>query len=193
MTAPQPRLFLVAPIAPMARIADCLAAACEAGDVASLVLPAQFGKEIVQMAQAEGVAVLIDGDSARAAKLGADGVHIEASAEAYEEARRILGKNGIVGAWCGTSRHLAMEMAEAGADYLAFAQSPPAAGEPILAWSTDMLELPAVAFDPLEPEAIAALLDQRPDFIRPSDAMWTSPDAARKMVAATMLAIGGAR
>lgn len=189
MTVPIARLFLVAPLRDAATIRACLEAACEVGDVASLLLPASCGKETLSMAQALGVAVVIDGDAARAAKLGADGVQIDASVELYGEARRMLGRQASIGAYCAGSRHAAMQMAEAGADYLAIAQTAPSAGEPLIAWCADMLEVPCVAFDPAEPDELAALHSQRPDFIRPSERMWQSPDAAREVVATAMLAI----
>jgi thiamine-phosphate pyrophosphorylase len=189
MTTPKPRLFLVAPRQQATTFASCVASACEAGDIASLLLPPDFGKEIVQMAQAKGLAVLIDGDAARAKKLGADGVHIDASLDTYEDARGLLGRDAIVGAYCAASRHAAMEMAEAGADYLALAQDLPSPGEPILGWCADLLEAPCIAFDPVAPDRVADVLQQRPEFIRPSDDMWVSAAVAWRIISETMLAL----
>ncbi len=56
MTAP--RLFLVAPEASLPQFAACLKAACEAGDVASLLVPTQAAKEWTPLAQELGVAVI---------------------------------------------------------------------------------------------------------------------------------------
>lgn len=193
MTPPQPRLFLVAPAQDVATIRACLEAACAVGDVASLLLPANFGQDIVRMAQAKGIAVMILNDSRRAARLGADGAQIDAAPEDYAQARAALGRDAFIGAYCASSRHLAMEMAEAGADYLAIAQTAPGPGEPLLGWCADMLEIPCVAFDPVEPDDIPALLRQRPDFIRPPDRMWASPEAAREIVAALVFEIAEAQ
>jgi len=49
---------------------------------------------------------------------GCDGVHV--SAEAMDGARKRLGPDLILGVGCGGSSHLAMESAEAGADYVSF-------------------------------------------------------------------------
>ncbi len=76
-----------------------------------------------------------------------------------------------------------MEAAEAGADYIAFAQKSQAAGEPLIQWWQDIFEIPSVAFDPVEPEDLATLLPQNPDFIRPSDAMWTDAASATSIIA----------
>ena len=53
------------------------------------------------------------------------------------EARRIVGADAIVGVTCHASRHLAMQAAETGADYVAFGaffptdtKDPPASADP---------------------------------------------------------------
>ena len=69
------------------------------------------------------MAALIADDARLARTLRADGVHLGVGkdlAGAYEEARSILGQRGIVGVDAGISRHDAMTLAEAGADYIAF-------------------------------------------------------------------------
>ncbi len=100
-----------------------------------------------------------------------------------------MGKDKIVGAYCAASRHLAMELAEEGADYVAFAQSEDRGEEPIIAWWSDLFEIPCIAADPVAVENLAPLLTYNPDFIRPDDAMWASPAEARRIVAATMKAL----
>ncbi len=52
--------------------------------------------------------------------VGADGVHLGENDGNILEARKILGANSIIGASCYNSKHLAMEAAEKGADYVAF-------------------------------------------------------------------------
>ena len=182
-----PRLFLVAPERPAALLAACLEVACEAGDVASLLVSPSATKELVALAQSKNVAVLIAGDCAAATRLGCDGVHVNSSAEAVADARRAVGKNGIVGAFAGASRHLAMEAAEAGADYIALSQNGATiGGEPIVKWWSDFFEIPSVAFDPVEISALDILLPQNPDFIRPSDAMWDDAETSRRIISELM-------
>jgi thiamine-phosphate pyrophosphorylase len=182
-----PRLFLVAPQNSAADLRLCIDAACAEGDVASIVLPPELAKTLTRNIQTKGVAVLTTGDPRNAARFGCDGLHIEASRQAYDDARSSAGKDRIVGAYCETSRHLAMEMAEAGADYIAFSQNARAVGgEPIIAWWSSLFETPCVAFDPVEADALDILLPQSPDFIRPSDAMWTHPEGARRTVSLLM-------
>jgi thiamine-phosphate pyrophosphorylase len=54
----------------------------------------------------------------------------------------------------------------------------------LISWWQEMFEIPVVAFDPVTPEDLAALLPQRPDFIRPDDAMWQNADEATRIISA---------
>lgn len=153
--------------------------------MASLLVPATVAKDVTAAAQALGVAVMVAGEARDAARSGADGVQVEATAEDVSAARQSTGKDSFVGAYAGASRHAAMEAAEAGADYIAFDQKGPSAGgEPIIHWWSDMMQIPCVAFAPVELDDLDILLPQKPDFIRPSDAMWQGPDKARRIVTA---------
>jgi thiamine-phosphate pyrophosphorylase len=187
-----PRLFLVAPegIA-AAQLVACIKAACEAGDVASLLVPAAVAKDVTSAAQDLGIAVMVAGEARDAARAGADGIQVEANTEDVAAAREQLGKDRFVGAHAGGSRHFAMEAAEAGADYIAFDQKAASiGGEPIIRWWSDMMEIPCVAFTPVAPEDLDILLPQKPDFIRPSDAMWQGADDTRRIVSALSQRLG---
>jgi thiamine-phosphate pyrophosphorylase len=175
-----PRLFLVVPeTLNAAQTLSCVKAARAAGDVASIAVPTPLLSVITKTLQDLGLAVLSTG----ATSSGCDGVHLVAEGD-VAAARAAVGKNGIVGVYCAASRHAAMEAAEAGADYIAFSQNTYAPKEPILGWWVDVFEIPCVAFDPVEPKDLDILLPQNPDFIRPSDSMWDSPEAATRVVAA---------
>jgi thiamine-phosphate pyrophosphorylase len=179
---PAPRLFLVAPDLPPAHIAACLRAACEAGDVASLLVPLAAAREIVSAARPLDVAVLTTGEPREALRAGCDGLHVEAEDADYASLRAALGRNAILGAYVGGSRHLAMEAAEAGADYVAFDQHATLGGEPVIAWWSTLFEVPCVAFVAVTLQELDILLPQNPDFIRPDDAMWESAGEAARIV-----------
>jgi thiamine-phosphate pyrophosphorylase len=175
-----PRLFLVAPDTYSAEhVLKCVTAACAAGDVASIAVPPSLLSPTTKTLQDFGLAVLSTG----ATGSGCDGVHLAAEVD-VAAARAAVGKNGIVGVYCAASRHTAMEAAESGADYVALSQNAYAPKEPIVGWWVDVFEIPCVAFDPVEPKDLDILLPQNPDFIRPSDSMWDSPEAAARVVAA---------
>ncbi len=178
-----PRLFLLAPEIEARNLLGCVEAASAVADIASIVVPPGLLSQTVQPLQAQGIAVLTTGAAELAAKFQCDGLHMDAGLDNYRAARMILGEKSIVGAFCAASRHAAMEMAEAGADYVAFAQSGrTAGGEPIVGWWTQTFEIPCVALDPVTASDLDTLLPQNPDFIRPSDEMWSSPEAARRIL-----------
>jgi thiamine-phosphate pyrophosphorylase len=133
--------------------------------VASLLIPAEapLAQTLAAPAQAAGVAVLIEGDWEVARKVKADGVMIDTFAD-YTAARSRLGGEAIVGASCA-SRHAAMELAEAGADFIFFA-------EPRLAaWWSEVSVVPCVGGD---------------EFRVPDRSMWHGPAESRAAVAEAM-------
>jgi len=123
------RLYLISPprIAPN-DFAGVLKEALKGGDVASFQLRlkdvsddeiARACDALRPIVQGHGTAFLLNDRPDLAAQLGCDGVHVGQEDAPYAEARRLL-PNGIVGVTAHDSRHLAMEAAEAGADYVAF-------------------------------------------------------------------------
>ncbi len=160
-----------------------LAAALDAAKIAAVMiapapnrpLDAAAAKPLVDLAQAQGVAAFIHGDAALARTLGADGVHLPPSlllADDYAKARKILGPGVMIGIDAGSSRHDAMEMAEAGADYIAFSiDAAPAPAETdnsdaatdmsdivsgdLIAWWVDIFQTPCVALGVRNPEDAA--------------------------------------
>jgi thiamine-phosphate pyrophosphorylase len=184
-----PRFFLVAPdgLAP-SQILACAKAACRAGDCASVLVDDAVTAETVAHLQALNLAVIIrDCEPRLVLRLAADGMHLSRAAPV--KAIRATLKDQMIGVFAASSRHIAMEAAELGADYIAFAQKSQKAGEPLLFWWQDIFEVPTVAFDPAGPEDIATLLPQKPDFIRPMDDMWQSDVKAGLTISALMQAM----
>jgi thiamine-phosphate pyrophosphorylase len=164
--------------------AERLATAIAGVDVAALlILPGSDGSidmtaalKLVGMAQRSGVAVLIQDDAGLAVRLGSDGVHLAAGPDLesrYKDARRILGAEAIVGAQVGKSRHDAMVLGEAGADYIGFGipanvQDRDGARkrrDTLAEWWAEIFEPPCVAFDVETPDEAAALASAGVDFI----------------------------
>ena len=71
------------------------------------------------MAQARGVAVILNDRPDLAVALGCDGAHVGQDDTPAVIARKVLGELTL-GVTCHDSRDLAMEAGEAGADYVAF-------------------------------------------------------------------------
>ena len=172
--------------------------AAKAGDIASLLVhpladrgeTAELIAAVLPAGYEYNIAVLVEQDAGLAAECGADGVQITGSLEHYREARALLGSDRIVGALSTGTRHAAMELAEAGIDYIAFDQNTPTifgtgetaeSGDPI-SWWTELFETPAVAFAPAAIDDVAALVKAGSNFIRPEDAMWSSAERAADTV-----------
>ena len=178
----KPRYFLVAPeVIASATLTSIVAAAAKAGDCACLVVSESIEQSAVQAAQDVGLAVLLRNSEPRMMhRVKADGLHVD-KVDELKDLRTAL-KSESLGVFANVSRHVAMEAAEAGADYVAFAQAHQYAGEPIIGWWHEVTDVPVVAFDPVEAKDLAALLPQKPDFIRPSDVMWQSVEDAKRVI-----------
>ncbi len=131
---------------------------------------------------ARDVAFVIDSHYRLAQQLGLDGVHLTDGHRHLREARKLLGEERIVGAFCGTSRHAGLNAGEMGADYVSF--GPVAAGalgdghtaEPdLFRWWSEMIEVPVVAEGGIGPEAARAL-GRFADFLCLGTEVWSHPD-----------------
>jgi thiamine-phosphate pyrophosphorylase len=161
-------------VAPLLAAADAAAVLVAAPAGASLEVAGV--RPLVEMAQANGIAALIEADAQLARTLRADGVHVPWSKDVvacFGEAREILGGRYIVGADAGRSRHDAMTLGEAGADYIGFGiprhvEDRDTASErrlDLVAWWGEIFELPCVAFDVETADAAAALARAGADFV----------------------------
>lgn len=196
MELPKCRLFLVAPSnGDEVTAAACLDAALGAGDVASLLLrpklpgvPGAMIEKLLPQAQRAGVAVLIEGDTRVAARLKADGVEVPAGRplEDIALARKALPAGAIVGADAGSSRHTAMELAEAGADYIVL-EGRESDGEARAVWWAEVAMVPAVASGDFSAAEIATLADRGVEFVR-VEGDWSSPEAMARHIAALVSA-----
>ncbi len=182
------------------RLQACLAAVPAE---AVLLRPAVSGRPdpralvaLVRAAQSKGVAALVAGDPRLAQEAGADGVHLDWSAEiedAYRAARALLGADKIVGASAGGSRHDAMTLAEAGADYIAFPLDEEASAARIdtIAWWAEIFEVPSVALGLTDPARALDLAQAGADFLGVTIPPGQAPDDAAQRLRAIAQAIKG--
>ncbi|MEM8645902.1 MAG: thiamine phosphate synthase [Pseudomonadota bacterium] len=139
-------------------------------------------KGLLAVAHAYDIAVIVAQDVGLAKALDADGVEVEASLEAYQAARSQLGDEKIVGIAPTESRHAAMELAEAGAAYVSFADDP-ADPDSLSGWWAHVMEIPCVAHMAGRDAEVLSAAGAGIEFIRPDERLWSAPDAAAERVA----------
>lgn len=183
-----------------------LAVALASGDVASVVISAPEGtplgevETLIGAVQAAGAAALIRDDARLARTLKADGVHLSVgNAKAFEEAREIVGSRAIIGIDAGRSRHEAMVAGDGGAEYVAFG-IPDHVGDrakahrrrcELVAWWSEIFEVPVVAFDVASAEEAGQLAAAGADFIALNLPAHEPPAVSGELVRAAHAAIAG--
>ncbi|MBX9576583.1 MAG: thiamine phosphate synthase [Caulobacteraceae bacterium] len=214
-TRPPCRLYLITPpvVEDLDAFAAALEAALDAGDVAALQIrlkPATDDqieaavRRLAPIAQLRGVAVILNDRPDLAARLGCDGVHVGQGDAPVAEARRLMGRDAMIGVTCHDSRHLAMEAAEAGADYVAFGAFFPTATKDtvhrpdpeILTIWQETMEVPCVAIGGVTVDNAGDLARAGADFVAVSAGVWRHPDGpvtAVRVINLTLGAIAGDR
>jgi len=196
------RLYLITPakLEPES-FAKTLKQTLDAGDVASLQLRLKDVSDdairraveiLMPIAQASDVAFILNDRPDLAASLRCDGVHVGQDDMSYAEARAAVGRDCIVGVTCHNSRHLAIEAAEAGADYVAFgAFYPTTTKEPkefaesdTLRWWTELMVVPCVAIGGITVDNAKPLVEAGADFLAVSSGVWDFPAGAAAAVKA---------
>lgn len=194
MTEEPSRLYLITPprLEPVA-FAEILAETLDAGDVACVQLRLKDADDdtvkraievLAPVAQDRDVAFLLNDRPDLAAQTGCDGVHVGQEDTPYKTARQMVGPDAIVGVTCHDSRHLAMEAAERGADYVAFGafyttgtkEPKTRAGIEILEWWGAMMTVPCVAIGGITVENCRPLIEAGADFLAVVAGVWDHPE-----------------
>jgi thiamine-phosphate pyrophosphorylase len=138
------------------------------------------------------VAFIVNDSIALAKRIKADGVHLGQSDGDPRDARAELGKEAQIGVTCHNSRHLAMEAADGGADYVAFGAFFPTSTKKVdhiadLAtlelWS-QFTEVPCVAIGGITLDNAKPVIAAGADFIAISGAIWNHADGPAAAVEA---------
>jgi thiamine-phosphate pyrophosphorylase len=203
MALPLCRLYLITPprLDDLAAFGRTLAHALDAGDVAALQvrlkdvpddIVAAAVDTLLPIAAARGVAVILNDRPDLAARLGCDGVHVGQGDAPLAEARRIVGKDRMVGVTCHDSLHLAMEAAEGGADYVAFGaffptttkDAPTRADPELLTGWQEAMVTPCVAIGGITVPTARELATAGADFLAVSAGVWSYGEGPAAAVAA---------
>jgi thiamine-phosphate pyrophosphorylase len=205
------RLYLITPPRiDLRAFPTAFAKALDGGDVACVQLRLKdvpddevrrAADALLPIARERGVAFLINDRPDLAAATDADGVHVGQEDATYAEARRLLGPDRMIGVTCHDSRHLAMEAAEAGADYVAFGAFFPTGtkeakskAEPdILEWWSELFVIPSVAIGGITAQNCGDIVRAGADFLAVISAVWDHPAGPAAAVQAFNKAIDAAK
>lgn len=150
----------------------------------------RVGEQLLPIAQRAGVAFIVNDRPDLALRMGADGVHLGQTDGPLSQARALLGHDRMIGVTCHASRHLAMEAAEAGADYVAFGAFFPTttkvtnseATPDILTWWQDIMQAPCVAIGGINVDNAAELVKAGADFLAVASGVWDHAEGPAKAV-----------
>jgi thiamine-phosphate pyrophosphorylase len=179
-------------IAPPAIATDAFAAklgdAIAGGDVASLILPPYamdeqafqaFAERIVPLAQQANVAAVIGGDSRIAARVRADGIHVEGGKAALADMIDRMQDKIMVGAGGVKTRDEALELGEQRPDYLFFGRfgydsqaEPHHRNLALGAWWAGMIEIPCIVLAGNSVASVEAVAATRAEFVALSNAVF---------------------
>ena len=190
----RPQITLITPPAfDPEEFAPRLASALDATEIACLRLSlatrdqdaqARAADACREIAHARDVAIVIDTHLLLVERLGLDGVHMPDGARNIRKARKDLGPDAIVGAFCGTTRHEGLTAGEAGADYVAFGPvgtttlgTGAQAEFDLFQWWSEVIEVPVIAEGALTPELVARFAPVT-DFFSVGEEIWADADPA---------------
>ncbi|MFN7225007.1 MAG: thiamine phosphate synthase [Paracoccaceae bacterium] len=145
------------------------------------------GDVLREVAHARDVAVVIDSHLLLVERLGLDGVHLTDGGRTVRKARKDLGSDAIVGAFCGVTRHEGISAGEAGADYVSFGPiGDSALGQgtqvdfDLFEWWSEMIEVPVIAEGALTIDLIERF-GPVTDFFGIGPEIWGADDAVRAL------------
>lgn len=204
-TSPPTRLMLVTPhVADAEAMAFRLMQAQAGGDLAAVLLQLAPGdersriervKRLAGPVQGANVALVVADSALVATRGGADGVHLAGGPEAIAEARSSLKGERIIGAGGLRARHDAMDVGEAGVDYVMFGEPRPDGSMPPLpavieraGWWAEIFETPCIAYCP-DAESVQALIETGAEFVALGEWVFADGVDIRAAVAAADTAI----
>ncbi len=198
---PPCQLYLISPIDVGGDFPAKLREALSAGPVAAFQFrikgmdqhaAAALAEPLQEICAAADVAFIVNDSVALAKRLGADGVHLGQKDDDIRDARLELGPKSQIGVTCHNSRHLAMEAAEAGADYVAFGAFYPSTTkhvehhaelDTLIKWSS-VTEIPCVAIGGITPDNATPVITSGADFLAVSSSIWAHPSGPAAAVKA---------
>jgi len=142
----------------------------------------KISKKVKKIVKKNNVKFLINDRPLVAKIVGADGCHIGQKDMDFISARKILGKNKIIGITCHNSKKLALKAKKNGANYIAFGsffksftkKTAFKANLAILRWAQKKINIPIVAIGGISSSNYKKILSNGADFIACSNYVWNN-------------------
>ena len=142
----------------------------------------KISKRIKQITKKNNVTFIINDKPLVAKKVDADGCHIGQKDMDYINARKILGKNKIIGITCHNSKKLALKANKNGANYIAFGsffksytkKTTYKANLQLLRWAKKKINMPTVAIGGINSSNYNKILLNKADYIACSNFIWNN-------------------
>ena len=192
------RIVLIAP-PPDSGDAERIEAALSGGDVASLLIPGYGADEnelqaraerLTPLAQARGVAVIIAGEPRIAARVQADGVHVDGSKAELGDIIQKHQKRMMVGCGGAKSRDDALELGETQPDYIFFGRfgydnkpEPHPRNLSLGRWWAQMIQIPCIVLAGSEISSIVDVVRTGAEFVALGSAVFAEGRDPAAMVA----------
>ena len=150
-------------------------------------LIAKTADVIRHICHSRDVAIVIEDHFLFVQKHGLDGVHLSDGARNVRKARENLGKEAIVGAFCGISKHNGITAGEAGADYISFGplsnttlKDGTIAKPDLFMWWSTMIEIPVISEGGLNKKVVHDL-ENATDFLAFGDEIWKANNPLKEL------------
>ena len=142
----------------------------------------RISKKVKKIVKKNNVKFLINDRPLIAKMVGADGCHIGQKDINFITARKILGKNKIIGVTCHNSKKLALKAKKYGANYIAFGsffksytkKTAFKANLAILRWAKKKINMPTVAIGGINSSNYKKILLNGANFIACSNYVWNN-------------------
>ena len=142
----------------------------------------KISKKVKKIVKKNNVKFLINDKPLVAKMIDADGCHIGQKDMNFINARKILGKNKIIGMTCHNSKKLSLSAKKYGADYIAFGsffksstkKTPFKANLGILRWAKKKINMPTVAIGGINNSNYKKILSNKADFVACSNYVWNN-------------------
>ena len=142
----------------------------------------KISEKVKQIAKKNNVKFLINDKPLIAKIVEADGCHIGQRDMSFENARKILGKDKIIGVTCHNSKKLALKAKKYGANYVAFGsffksytkKTTFRANLEILRWAKKKINMPIVAIGGINSSNYKKILLNGANFIACSSYVWNN-------------------